>query len=68
MTLDQLPETLTTAQVAKLAKVSVATVTRWVHRGRLKPVEHNPVLDHHPRYIFRREDVARVLEPLYKAS
>jgi excisionase family DNA binding protein len=35
-------EFLTTSQVARRAKVSVSTVTRWVARGALKPAQKLP--------------------------
>jgi excisionase family DNA binding protein len=61
-----LPETVSSPQLAELASVSLMTVNRWIREGRLTPIKKpNPMLRRNGPYRFRREEVERFLEPLY---
>lgn len=56
----QLPDHLTTAEVAEIFRVTEATVTTWVRDGKLK-ASRTPG---GKSYLFRREDVDAFLAPV----
>ncbi len=53
------PDLLTTAEAARLLRVSAVTVQRWLRQGRLPAFHVGPKAVH-----IRREDLAQVVTPL----
>ncbi|WP_350476201.1 helix-turn-helix domain-containing protein [Microcella sp.] len=56
--------TITTHDVATIARVDSSTVRRWVKAGLLKPSAVTPG----GQYRFRRSDVEKLLTPASSAS
>ena len=47
-------ELLTREEAAKLAKVNIITITRWIKKGRIKPVNRNG-----KKYLIRKADLIK---------
>jgi excisionase family DNA binding protein len=61
-----IPEYVSTTELAKLAHVTRMTIYRWCREGRITPVNSpNPLTARRQPIRFRREEVERFLEPLY---
>lgn len=55
-----LPDLITTAEVAEILGKSVPTVNRWAAEGRLQPAQKLP--GQRGAYLFRRADVEALMD------